>query len=134
MPIIQFSLKLSHASPSKAIEFNTFLIIKGLKTFNSKWPLLPPTVTATLFPKTYAHTIVIASHYVGFTFPGMIEEPGSFSGSDNSPSPHRGPEPKNLISLAIFISDTANEFRAALKKTKASLLAKASNLFGEVIN
>ena len=35
-------------------------------------------------------------------------DPGSFSGKDaNSPNPHRGPEPSHLMSLAIFISDTA---------------------------
>lgn len=50
---------------------------------------------------TYAHTIVNASHYVGFTFPGIIDDPGSFSGKINSPNPLLGPEPKNLISLAI---------------------------------
>ena len=31
---------------------------------------------------TCAQTIVMASAWVGFTFPGMIEEPGSFSGRD----------------------------------------------------
>lgn len=60
----------------------------GLKTFNSKWPLEPPTVMATWLPKTWAQTIVIASDCVGFTLPGMIEEPGSFSGSESSPRPH----------------------------------------------
>jgi hypothetical protein len=35
-------------------------------------------------------TMVIASHWVGFTLPGMIEEPGSFSGSEISPMPQRG--------------------------------------------
>jgi len=33
---------------------------------------------------------------------GMIELPGSFSGNNNSPNPLLGPEPKNLISLAIY--------------------------------
>jgi len=28
-----------------------------------------------------------------FTFPGIIDDPGSFSGKDISPSPQRGPEP-----------------------------------------
>jgi len=37
------------------------------------------------------------------TFPGIIEEPGSFSGKINSPKPDLGPDPKNLISLAIYI-------------------------------
>jgi len=55
-----------------------------------------------LLPITCAQTIVIASHCVGFTLPGMIEEPGSFSGKLNSPKPDLGPEPKNLISFATF--------------------------------
>jgi hypothetical protein len=51
----------------------------------------------------------MASHCVGFTFPGMIDEPGSFSGRLSSPSPLLGPEPKNLISLAILCKDVAKE-------------------------
>ena len=39
--------------------------------------------------------------------PGIIEEPGSFSGKDNSPRPQRGPDAKNRISFAIFIRLTA---------------------------
>ena len=30
---------------------------------------------------TWAQTMVMASHWVGLTLPGMIDEPGSFSGS-----------------------------------------------------
>jgi hypothetical protein len=33
--------------------------------------------------------MVIASHCVGLTLPGMIEEPGSFSGRISSPRPER---------------------------------------------
>lgn len=62
----------------------------------------------------------------------MIEDPGSFSGSEISPSPHLGPEPRNLISLAIFIRDVASVLRAPLRCTKASLVANDSNLFGDV--
>ena len=115
IPHTQFRLKDSQASPSKLIECNTFLIIKGLNTFNSKCPLAPPMLTATLFPMTYAHTIVKASHYVGLTLPGIIEEPGSFSGRDSSPRPLQGPLPKNLISLPIFINETASVFKDPLK-------------------
>lgn len=50
------------------------LTIMGLKTFSSKCPLLPPTVTATWFPITWAATMVTASHCVGFTFPGCERE------------------------------------------------------------
>ena len=72
------------------MDLRTFETIMGLKTFNSKCPLDPPTVTATWLPITWAATIVMASHCVGFTFPGMIELPGSFSGRESSPSPHLG--------------------------------------------
>src|SRR6516164_4383926 len=37
--------------------------------------------------------MVSASTWIGLTLPGMIEEPGSFSGRINSPSPERGLEP-----------------------------------------
>lgn len=106
----------------------------GLKTFNSKWPLDPPIVTAVWFPITYAQTIVIASHYVGFTFPGIMDEPGSFSGRLSSPSPLRGPDPKNLRSLAIFMIETAVVLREPENSTKASWAARASNLLGAVTN
>lgn len=62
----------------------------------------------------------------------MIDDPGSFSGRESSPRPHLGPDPKNLISFAIFMRLTANELRAPLNATKASLEAKDSNLFGDV--
>lgn len=65
--------------------------------------------TATSFPITWAQIMVNASHYVGFTFPGIIEDPGSFSGNNNSPNPDLGPEPKNLISFAILCKDEAKE-------------------------
>lgn len=89
---------------------------------------------------TCAHTMVMASHWVGFTLParkdcdevsaiaarttagpqhlpGMMEEPGSFSGSDSSPSPQRGPEPRKRRSLAIFMREHAMVFSAPLAST-----------------
>ena len=44
--------------------------------------------------------------------PGMIELPGSFSGRESSPNPHRGPDARNLKSLAIFIIEHAKTFNA----------------------
>ena len=64
--------------------------------------------------------MVIASHQVGLTFPGIILLPGSFSGKLNSPNPDRGPDPKNLISLAIFIIDTDKVLSEPWNSTKAS--------------
>ena len=69
---------------------------------------------------TFTQTIVTASHCVGLTFPGIIDEPGSFSGKINSPYPALGPEPKKRISLDIFIKATAQVLRAPEKFTIAS--------------
>ena len=57
--VIKFMEGVSNTS---GIEFNKLKIMTGLKTFNSRWPLDPPTLTATSFPKTCAQTMVIASH------------------------------------------------------------------------
>jgi hypothetical protein len=46
-----------------------------------------PTPTSVCAP-TCAATMVSASHCVGLTFPGMMLDPGSFSGSCSSPRPH----------------------------------------------
>src|SRR6476659_8290663 len=81
-------------------------------------------------PNTWQQTWVIASHWVGLTLPGMIDEPGSFSGSINSPRPERGPEPRRRMSLAILKSDAATVLMAPWLKTMASWAASASNLFG----
>lgn len=64
----------------------------------------------------------------------MMEDPGSFSGNDNSPNPDLGPEPKNLISLAILCKAIAKVFKDPENSTKASLAYKASNLLGAVVN
>uniref|UniRef100_A0A6B0UU20 Putative secreted protein n=1 Tax=Ixodes ricinus TaxID=34613 RepID=A0A6B0UU20_IXORI len=106
--------------------------MRGLKTLSSKWPLLPPTVTATWLPITWAATMVTASHCVGFTLPGMMLLPGSFSGSESSPNPHRGPEPRKRMSLAIFMRLQAMTLRDPDTSTMASFDARASNLLGAV--
>ena len=43
-----------------------------------------------------------ASICVGFIFPGIIDDPGSFSGRINSPKPDLGPDPKKRISFEIL--------------------------------
>ena len=86
--------------------------------------------TAVSLPSTWTHTIVSASDWVGFTLPGMIELPGSFSGSISSPRPARGPEPSQRTSLAIFMRLTASVRIAPCAKTRSSCDASAANLFG----
>ena len=134
VPSRQFLTNDRQPSPKSLIEWRTFEAIRGLKTLSSKWPLDPPIVTAILLPITWAHNIVRASHWVGLTFPGMMLDPGSFSGRMSSPSPLRGPLPKNLISFAIFINPTAMVFKVPWNSTMASLVAKLSNLLGAVVN
>ena len=100
---------------------------------SSKWPWLSAKVIAVLLPKICTQTWVRASHWVGLTLPGMIEEPGSFSGSANSPRPERGPEPSRRMSLAILNRLAATVLTAPWLKTIASCAAKASNLLGAVV-
>ena len=95
-------------------------MMTGLDTFSSRLPRLPATATAVSLPMTWMHTMIMASHCVGLTFPGMIDEPGSFGGSTSSPSPLRGPEPSHRMSSAIFMSDTARVRSAPLACTRAS--------------
>src|SRR5271170_3837636 len=66
----------------------------------------------------------------GFTLPGMMLEPGSFSGSESSPRPQRGPEASQRMSLAIFMSEAARVFSAPLAKTNSSWALSAANLLG----
>ena len=69
-----------------------------------------------------------------FLLPGMIDDPGSFSGSDSSPRPERGPEPRKRMSFAILKSEAATVLIAPWLKTMASCAANDSNLFGAVVN
>ena len=93
----------------------------------SNWPFEPAMLTTVWFPITWAATMVMASHCVGLTLPGIILLPGSFSGSWSSPKPQRGPEPRYRISLAIFIKETATVLSAPCASTSASCDASASN-------
>jgi hypothetical protein len=105
-----------------------------LKTLSSKLPCEPPKATAASLPKTCTQTMVMASDCVGLTLPGMIDEPGSFSGIVISPMPERGPEASQRTSLAIFISAPASVRSEALTVTMASCAARAANLFSADTN
>ena len=85
-------------------------------------------------PITLTQTIVTASDWVGLTLPGIIDEPGSFEGKINSPYPALGPDPKNLISFAIFIKQTAVVFNVPEKLTISSWAASAANLLVAGLN
>ena len=81
-------------------------------------------------PNTWQQTMVIASHWVGLTLPGMIEEPGSFSGRINSPKPERGPEPRNRMSLAILNRSAASALSAPWANTQRAVRGQRFELVG----
>ena len=105
-------------------------MITGLNTLSSKLPCEPANPTAAVAPWTCTQTMVIASHCVGFTLPGMMDEPGSFSGIDSSPRPQRGPEASQRISFEIFMNDAASVSNAPCAKTISSWADSAANLLG----
>ena len=61
-------------------------------------------------------------------------DPGSFSGSIISPIPDLGPDANNLMSLAIFINETASVLREPSNMTIASCVERPSNLLGLDLN
>src|SRR5690606_40214815 len=76
---------------------------------------------ATSLPRTWAAIIDNASHCVGFTLPGMIDEPGSLSGINISPIPLRGPDDNMRISFAIFIRLTADRKSTRLNSSHVKI-------------
>ena len=72
----------------------------------------------------------MASDCVGFTLPGMIDEPGSFSGRVSSPSPLRGPEPSHRMSFAIFIEDAASVDERAEREHDRVVRGQGGELVG----
>src|SRR5215510_975986 len=76
--------------------------------------------------------MVNASHCVGLTLPGIIDDPGSFSGILSSANPARGPQDINRMSLAILYRDTANVRRLPDNCTSASWAPWTVNLLGAV--
>ena len=56
----------------------------------------------------------MTSGITGFTFPGMIEEPGCIAGRFISPKPQRGPLESKRKSLQILLTLTARRRRAEL--------------------
>ena len=86
----------------------TLTMMSGLYDIHFEMAPAPPRPTATSLAITWMQSIVIASVWVGLTLPGMIEEPGSFSGSPVRPGPRAGRRRASRMSLAIFVSDTAS--------------------------
>jgi len=91
-------------------------------------------VTATSEAITWMATMSMASACVGFTLPGMIDDPGSLAGRISSWIPVRGPEPSQRRSFAILNSVTAAALSPACARTMRSRVPWAVNLLPAVSN
>ena len=135
MPTTQLSVKLWHASARSAQLSSTLWMMTGLKTLSSKWPLAPAKPTVASFPMTWTQTMVMASHCVGFTLPGMMLLPGSFSGRCSSPMPQRGPLPEQAhVAGDLEAGDGERLASRRWRRRAASCPASAANLLGAVTN
>src|SRR5258708_6285397 len=113
-------------------ECRKLLMMTGRIAFSSKLPWLPASATAVSSPITWIAIITIASHWVGFTLPGMIDDPGSFCGSLSSPRPQRGPDASQRMSFAIFRSATSAP-RSASDAALGPRAASGVRLVGEPV-
>ena len=130
VPTMQYSRSFSQASPRIRAECSTLLMMIGRMALSSKLPWLPANATQLSSPSTWMQTITMASHWVGFTLPGMIDEPGSLAGRISSLSPQRGPEASQRMSLAIFISGTASPRSAGVARDHGVEAALGGELVG----
>src|SRR6266498_2881709 len=73
----------------------------GIITLSYNCPACAPHATEVSLPITWKQTWFTISAIAGFTFPGMIDEPGCTAGSESSPNPVRGPETRSRRSLQI---------------------------------
>ena len=117
-------------SASSAVDSSTLRASSGRAIASSKFPELPPSPTATSLAITCMHTSRSASHCVGLTLPGMIDEPGSLAGMRSSPRPPRGPDASQRTSSACLASARRAAFSAPCSATSASSPASAANLLG----
>src|SRR5258708_5976260 len=101
VPSTEKRRNFSQPSARMVAECRKLLMTIGRIAFSSKLPWLPANATAVSSPITWIAIITIASHWVGFTLPGMIDEPGSFCGSFSSPRPQRRPRPHHSVQRAL---------------------------------
>ncbi len=96
-------------------------------------PCDPPKLVAEIVSKdlhrNHRHCFTLR----GLTLPGMIDEPGSFSGKINSPKPQRGPEASQRTSFAIFINDAASVLNAPLREHQLIMCGECGKLIRGVI-
>ena len=86
---------------------SVFQAITGIITLSSSCPASAAAATVRSHPITWKQTWFTISGIEGFTFPGMIDEPGCTAGSAISAIPARGPMLSSRKSEAILPTSTA---------------------------
>ncbi len=109
-------------------------MIVGVITFSSICPAWTAKDVAKSFPTTWYATMSRHSAITGFTFPGIIEEPGCTGGKTISLNPVVGPEARSRKSFAMRISSKANSLSPLETVWAALWLCSASKLFDAVLS
>src|SRR5699024_10284928 len=107
IPSIQLSASTVDDVASKRIDSSKLRPMIGNITLNTKLPEAPAHSIVESLPITCAATMRVASGSTGFTFPGMMLDPGCKSGKRISARPVRGPELIHRKSLHNFVRLTA---------------------------
>ena len=76
MPATHLSCSVRIASRMMRVACSVFQAITGLITLSSSWPASAAMATVRSHPITWKQTWFTISGIDGFTFPGMIDEPG----------------------------------------------------------
>mmetsp|Transcript_26351 Transcript_26351/g.85098 ORF Transcript_26351/g.85098 Transcript_26351/m.85098 type:complete len:237 (+) Transcript_26351:453-1163(+) len=134
VPTRQYWQKRCIPSVSSSVALSRLAAMSGLYTFICRKPAPHAMVTAASRPMTCTARMESASHWVGLTLPGMIDEPGSLAGRASSPSPVRGPEPSKRTSSAMRIRTTASRFSALMACSSASWPPIRQNLLSAMRN
>ena len=98
---------------------SAFHAMTGIITLSSSCPASQATATVRSQPMTWKQTWFTISGTDGFTFPGMIDDPGCTAGSTISERPARGPMLSRRRSLATLPTSTASR-RIALEYASTS--------------
>src|SRR5205807_1050125 len=119
-------------SASSWIDSRTLCRMTGLYTLSWKFPCEPANATAWSFPNTCTATMVSASHCVGLILPGMIDEPGSFSGMRSSANTARGPQahPRDTVERLIELRHPAGDHLAESQRRRVLEMRPADHHHG----
>ena len=125
IPSRQWVRRVSKARASMSMLWKTLKTITGSMTFSSSCPASAARVTDRSLPITWKATWFTTSGITGFTFPGMMLDPGARAGRRISAKPQRGPEERRRRSLQILLSFTATRLRIpdTMTRSPTSLLA-----------